>query len=366
MKCERCKHDIPEGDLFCKVCGAEVQLVPDYNTVDHLIQQKENQEKQLIEQEKRIQEEEQKERKHKKTAFIALIVGMGIGVLGLLIWFLIVFRLEHSYEYQMKSAIKAYQKGQYGLAMNYTDQALTIRPGDFDAQMMNADIYIQIGYPNEAAHILKSMIYYEPDNIECYGKLIYIYETQQKFQNIKALLDECTSEIVLEEFSEYVCNNPSFVTLEGTYKRKLNVEISLEGEGTIYYTTDGTIPTNESQIYEDGILLEEGKTTVMAVVYNKKGVSSDIIARDFTVVLERPEAPQIVPASGSYQYGSKINVIIPEGCKAYFAFDKPADTAGKLYQEPVTMLRGEHIFNVILIDENGKQSYPASQTYVVE
>lgn len=367
MKCQRCGKDIPDGELFCITCGAEVQLVPDYNTVDHLIQQQKNHQEQLLkEEEKRISDEHKKENKKKKRpVLIALIVGMGIAILGFLIMFLINFQLDNSYEYQMKSAIQAYNEGHYELAMTYTDQALNLQPGDYDAQMINVDIYMQMGYTNEAAHILKSMIYYEPDNAECYGRLISIYENQKKFQNIKALMDDCTSEVILEEFADYICQNPSFNTLEGTYKRKINVEISAES-GTIYYTTDGTIPTSESQVYDGGIPLEEGTTTVMAIVYNKKGVSSDIISRDFTVVLAHPDPPQIVPASGTYEYGSKITVIVPEGCKAYFAFDAPADTNGKLYQEPVTMLSGEHIFNVILIDENGKQSYPASQTYVVE
>lgn len=366
MKCQKCGNDIPVGQLFCKDCGAEVQLVPDYNTVDHLFQQKENLQKHILEEEQRLLEEGRPlKKKKRKTMFIAIAVGMGIAMLGFLIVYFIDYYRDNSYAYQMKAAAKAYNDKKYSVAMSYTDQALILEPGDYDAQMMNVDIYMQMGNYVDAAHLLQSMIHYEPDNLECYGRLISIYETQNKHKNIKALLDECTSEAVLKEYSDYICENPSFKTAGGTYKRKLKVEIEVPS-GTIYYTTDGTIPTNKSQVYTDGVMLDEGTTTVMAVVYNSKGVSSDIIARDFTVVLLHPDAPQIVPSSGTYEYGSKITVIVPDGCKAYFAFDKPADTAGKLYQEPVTMLSGEHIFNVILIDENGKQSYPASQTYVVE
>lgn len=366
MKCQKCGNDIPNGELFCKSCGSEVQLVPDYNTIDHLIQkQKSILEKIQNEQETGTEEVKTDKKKKKRTILISLIVGMGITLLAFLIFYLVDFYRDNSYEYQMKSAVEAYNDGRYNLAMTYTDQALKIQPGDYDAQMMNVDIYMQLGYPTDAAHILKTMIHYEPDNIECYGRLITIYESQHKPQKIKSLLDECTSEVVLKEFEKYLCSTPSFVTLGGTYKRKITVEIAVDN-GTIYYTTDGTVPTDQSQVYTDGILLGEGTTTVMAVVYNSKGISSDIISRDFTVVLAHPDPPQIVPASGTYEYGSKITVIVPEGCKAYFAFDAPANEHGKLYQEPVTMRRGEQIFNVILIDENGKQSYPASQTYIVE
>lgn len=373
MKCQRCGNDIPDGELFCAKCGTEVQLVPDYNTVDHLIQYQKNQEEQL--QKEQLKEEQeraktesqkiQKKEKRKKSKWIFMIVCISVLVLIFLVICLVKFKHDNSYEYQMDAAYSSFAKGDYEAAVSYTDRALCLQPGDYDAQILTVDIYLETGYTNEAAHILKSLILYEPDNEECYRKLIEIYESQGKMEKIKILMDSCTSPEILETFSMYICENPSFITAEGIYKRTITVEISAK-DGTIYYTTDGTIPTSESAVYDGGILLGEGKTTVMAIVYNEKGVSSDIISRDFTVVMERPDSPQIVPASGTYEYGSKITVVVPEGCKAYYTFDGTADASGKLYEEPVTMLNGEHIFSVILIDENGKQSYPASQTYIVE
>lgn len=37
MKCRYCKAEIPEGDLYCKNCGREVQIVPDYNPLDEML-----------------------------------------------------------------------------------------------------------------------------------------------------------------------------------------------------------------------------------------------------------------------------------------------------------------------------------------
>ena len=34
MKCKKCGAEIPKGKLYCSVCGAEVQLVPDYNFLE--------------------------------------------------------------------------------------------------------------------------------------------------------------------------------------------------------------------------------------------------------------------------------------------------------------------------------------------
>ena len=37
MKCRYCKAEIPEGELYCKKCGREVQIVPDYNPLEDVL-----------------------------------------------------------------------------------------------------------------------------------------------------------------------------------------------------------------------------------------------------------------------------------------------------------------------------------------
>ena len=37
MKCRYCNAEIPEGELYCKKCGREVQIVPDYNPLEEML-----------------------------------------------------------------------------------------------------------------------------------------------------------------------------------------------------------------------------------------------------------------------------------------------------------------------------------------
>lgn len=37
MRCRNCGHRIPEGMLYCDVCGQEIQIVPDYNPLDDML-----------------------------------------------------------------------------------------------------------------------------------------------------------------------------------------------------------------------------------------------------------------------------------------------------------------------------------------
>ena len=37
MRCRYCGQRIPEGELYCRHCGKEVRIVPDYNPLDDML-----------------------------------------------------------------------------------------------------------------------------------------------------------------------------------------------------------------------------------------------------------------------------------------------------------------------------------------
>ena len=73
MKCRNCGAEYEEGNLFCPKCGKEIQWVPEYNTLETLIRQKELQEQEKKKKEmeaqkerERLQKKAEQERKKKK------------------------------------------------------------------------------------------------------------------------------------------------------------------------------------------------------------------------------------------------------------------------------------------------------------
>lgn len=365
MKCQKCGADIPDGDVFCQKCGAEVQLVPDYNSVEYLLKQKQEKTK-AAEAESVIENDNNKKKKKKKKHGVLITVLILLLLAGAVfgVTFFINKKNANSYDYQIEKAEIAYSNHDYEKATEYVKRAIGLDPDSVDAKLLLSQIYIDSDNTDAAVAELNEIIAADPDNTTAYGQLINVYGNESDVDSIKKLMDACTSEAVKEKFAAYICASPKITPAEGNYKYKLKVSIA-SASGEIHYTTDGSTPTKDSAVYSTPLQMEEGTTKVQAIVINEKGIPSDVVSATYKVTLPRPNPPVIDPESGTYDVGTEITVTVPSDCKAYYAFDATPTTSSTRYTKPIKLEEGEHIFSVIVVDANGKQSYPASETYVV-
>ena len=373
MQCKRCGSEIPGGEVFCPRCGEEVQLVPDYNSVEYMIQQKKAEEDVRLREEqermrKRARQEkkaaELKKKKRKKILWISVLLVLFMVAVAIFAVYFIRYSREHSYDYQYQMAYEAYDAKDYAAAEGYAKRALELHPGSDNALRLLAETYLHEGDTDAGIAVLMQYIEKYPDSIDAYARIISVYEEEQRPDEVRALMEACNNDVILSEFSSYIPSEVQLVTEPGEYTSKISVELAC-GSGTVYYTTDGTMPDVHSQVYSEPIMLEEGTTKIQAICYSPAGIPGDMISGEYTVTLAIPNPPFISPVSGDYEEGTEITVVVPDGCEAYYAFDSVADSSDNLYTGPVEMPEGEHIFSVIVVDENGKQSYPASETYVV-
>ena len=69
--------------------------------------------------------------------------------------------------------------------------------------------------------------------------------------------------------NDYVSSAPEFSLKEGTYDEVQQVTLTSATGGTIYYTTDGSDPTESSTEYKEAVLLQsEGDTEIRAIAVN--------------------------------------------------------------------------------------------------
>jgi hypothetical protein len=297
----------------------------------------------------------------------------------------------NSFEYQFEHAEAAYEEGDYDSALEYITKALSLESDNEDALFLEAEIYAKTGDTEKAESILEGIIENNQDNTAAYDLLISLYEQDGDTDSIEKLLASCKNQDVLDKYAEYLVKTPVISPDGGSYEEEFpEVTITTDGTGSIYYTTDGSDPTEDSELYTDPFTLGEGETTVKAIVITDSGIESDIASANFNVTLETPSAPKISPDSGTYTHVvddddtdstsssssssvssssdeedvSEITVEVPAGYTCYYSFDeKPTENSTK-YTGPVAMKEGEHVFYAVLQSKSGKMGKIASATYV--
>lgn len=374
MKCTNCGAEFEDGTLFCPVCGKEIQWVPEYNTLETLIRQKELQDKEKKRREMEAQKEreraerkaeQERKRKRKKTMMlagaIAAVVAAAAGGM-----FLVYQTQYHSFDFQMAQAETKFSNKNYTEAMKYVERALSLKPDSAEANILEAKIYLKEDNQPAALSILVAVAENDPDNTSAYGELLRLYEENAEVDKIKELMDGA-NEKMKSQYQGFICELPEVSRAGGNYGEEPEIRfLNTPDGGEIYYTLDGSNPDKSSKKYENQaiVISEEGDTVLKYIAYNKKGIPSDVGDELYEVSFEAPEKPEISPASDKYEYRAKITVTAQEGCTIYYAFDEEPTIESEQYTEPIRMMEGEHTFSAIAVDSRGKISNVASRVYV--
>lgn len=266
-----------------------------------------------------------KKRAQRAFAVFCLILAMA-AVLGFLLY-------QNSYAGVVGKGQKALQSGEYTAAENYFERALSRDVKKTEAYTGLSKVYIQQKNLEKAEEVFITAIDSQPENAGLYEAAIRFYLETEQPEKISPLLDGCDS-AVLSRVSDYVSEAPEFSMEEGTYQEVQ--EISLTADGEIYYTDDGSTPTESSTPYTEPILLNDGTTVLKAVSINKKGIPSLTATRTYTVEREGEGAPAVNPSTGRYNAAFQITIQVPEGYTAYYTTDgSTPSAASQMYTGPL-------------------------------
>lgn len=177
-------------------------------------------------------------------------------------------------------------------------------------------------------------------------------------------------EDVMEEIPEAVLlEKPEFSVAPGTYDYapQLMITHAQREDGVIYYTTDGTTPNTESQIYNRSIEIGEGKTTIRAIFIRSDGVQSEEADGIYEVVFQYPEEPVFSVKSGEYSEGFYVTLTAEEGCQIYYTTNgEEPDRYSKLYQGPIYINPGLTVLRAVSIDSEKRESGIMEEIYKVQ
>ena len=90
-------------------------------------------------------------------------------------------------------------------------------------------------------------------------------------------------ESVKSKYYNYLVYDPVFRDPPDTYEETLVLYIESQGVGAVFYTLDGTEPTEKSNLYNGPITLTPGIYTVKAFFINRYGLRSNTVTGTYKI-----------------------------------------------------------------------------------
>ena len=183
---------------------------------------------------------------------------------------------------------------------------------------------------------------------------------------LNATLDKYRGSNMEEYIADYMVSNPSMNPDAGKYEEDFEVAITGDQDVPIFYTTDGSEPNEQSQLYSKPLKVTEGTLQIKAISINTLGIRSGITDKSYTVEYRIPNEPKIALNSGIYVTGQTVTISGDEGCDIYYTTDGSAPTRySDKYTGPLRLVKGNVILTAIAISNHGKESTLASKNYII-
>ena len=277
------------------------------------------------------------------------------------------------------------EQAYFSRALEKLKVAVEREPENVDALVLMGQAYTELGLIEDAKTIYKSLIDdIAPQHPSAYRNLIRIEQQQGYNAEALALMKLAAQNVnSTQEFDvmlrEYTPVTPALSHPEGRYLDEIDVTITVPEGQTVYYTVDGTDPSESGLVYESGVKIHvpEGKMTVKAIGFTSDGTPSEQVVANYTVIIPTPAAPKANYASGVYKKAPKVSLRPgsedpKENAKIvaiYYTLDgRQATTESTLYDpdKPIQLPIGKSRLRAIAVADNGKISYEMNVTYEVE
>lgn len=317
MRCSKCDRELSPGDVYCPGCGQEVQIVPDYDPLDEMLWDKAEEKSRKKKEEGKGEDagEEPARKEHKngrsqkrslpfwKDAWFWRVL---LSVAALAVCTGILFGSYHyitsrkDYGYQLRKGMDCYESGRLEEAIPYLKQAWELledtEGGDLRPLLYLARVYRELDEAEMAADTfervlsLTSLPMEEKEKTEIYGEFFQTLNEAGRTGEINGWIEECPEESLKKKLLPYRIEKPEASISGGVYHYYVYPELTAP-YGTIYYTLDGSTPTQDSKEYTEKIPLVEGDNLLTAVAVNEKGIVSEPLFVVYTLDFDVPDIP---------------------------------------------------------------------------
>lgn len=378
MVCPKCGNKLADGNMYCEICGEEIMIVPDFepeiensmidalsDVVDH-IEAENKAETEVLDELKKLTQNDgtnTKSIKASKDVYVipkSVVFKAGIIVVALILIAFVVIGIniyqDNSYDYQLKCGDEAKNKGLYEEAVEYYEKAYKLNKTSSEAIKRIALVYENYENTDKAEQAYRKAVEFDGD-LEAVEALINLYINDENYNEAYAVLYYYGNDSLKEKYNKFAVESPVFSLEEGVYDEMKELVLSVDCEGSIYYTLDGAEPGSDCNLYEGPIILRNGNYKVNAICVNDYGVCSQAVLKEYDIRTNVPDAPIVNLADGTYDVPQLIRITVPLNSNVYYTTDGSEPGVGSaIYTDPIAIPTGQSVYKFIAVNELGNTS----------
>ena len=188
-------------------------------------------------------------------------------------------------------SVQLAEEGSYADAVRAIDRAMSA-PQDGklsdNALLLKKSLYLQKAGDTEQAMAIAMRVIRDTEEgqqefDDAWERIVSICSEQGEYGKLCTLLEGCEVESIRSRYYNYLVYDPVFRDPPGIYPADFTLVIESQGVGTVFYTIDGTEPTDKSYLYSDGILMRPGLYTVKAFFLNRYGLRSSTVTGTYQI-----------------------------------------------------------------------------------
>ena len=217
----------------------------------------------------------------KKAAKFLMPLILGLLIIASILWYLFIYDRAFTRDTLLNQARYQDINGNSRLSSWFYDAAYNFSGHDENVAIELANQYKHDGNYTKAELTLTEAIRNGP-TVELYTALSRAYVEQDKLLDAVYLLENVSQPQIKAELDVLRPVTPVPDYAAGYYSEYIHVTLDSRAK-YIFYSLDGTYPSIDGLVHQDGIVLPSGQTTITAIAVSEDGLVSPVAVLDYTI-----------------------------------------------------------------------------------